>query len=40
MELVDRDFVVAVQWHPEEGGQERLFGALVAAADAARGATR
>jgi putative glutamine amidotransferase len=40
IELADRDFVVAVQWHPEEGGQERLFGALVAAAAAARGAVR
>jgi gamma-glutamyl-gamma-aminobutyrate hydrolase PuuD len=40
MELADRDFVVAVQWHPEEGGQDRLFGALLAAAAAARGAVR
>jgi putative glutamine amidotransferase len=45
MELADRDFVVAVQWHPEEGGQRPLFGALVAAAAAAaasagRGAVR
>lgn len=32
MELVDRDFVVAVQWHPEEdGGDRRLFAALIAA---------
>jgi putative glutamine amidotransferase len=42
IELVDHDFVVAVQWHPEEGGSPALFAALVAAAmvTAARGATR
>jgi putative glutamine amidotransferase len=34
MELVDRDFVVAVQWHPEEDGSASLFSALVAASAA------
>ena len=29
-----RGFAVGVQWHPEETGDPRLFGALVAAADA------
>ena len=32
VELPGRDFVVGVQWHPEETGDVRLFGALVAAA--------
>jgi putative glutamine amidotransferase len=28
-----RDFIVGVQWHPEQGDDFRLFGALVAAAE-------
>jgi putative glutamine amidotransferase len=32
IELPGRDFVVGVQWHPEESGDVRLFEALVAAA--------
>jgi putative glutamine amidotransferase len=32
VELPGRDFVVGVQWHPEETGDVRLFEALVAAA--------
>ena len=32
VELTGRRFVVGVQWHPEESGDVRLFGALVAAA--------
>jgi gamma-glutamyl-gamma-aminobutyrate hydrolase PuuD len=32
VEAVDRGFCVAVQWHPEESADGRLFAALVAAA--------
>ena len=32
LELPGRRFVVAVQWHPEETGDLRLFRALAAAA--------
>jgi gamma-glutamyl-gamma-aminobutyrate hydrolase PuuD len=32
VELPGHQFVVGVQWHPEETGDRRLFGALVAAA--------
>jgi putative glutamine amidotransferase len=32
----DRSFVVGVQWHPEETGDRRLFGALVQAATGRR----
>jgi gamma-glutamyl-gamma-aminobutyrate hydrolase PuuD len=32
LEVPDRRFVVAVQWHPEDGDDPRLFEALVAAA--------
>jgi gamma-glutamyl-gamma-aminobutyrate hydrolase PuuD len=32
VEAVDRRFCLAVQWHPEEGEDRRLFAALVAAA--------
>lgn len=34
------DFVVGVQWHPEEGDDMRLFRALVGAAEAHREASR
>jgi putative glutamine amidotransferase len=27
------EFLVGVQWHPEQGNDPRLFGALIAAAD-------
>jgi putative glutamine amidotransferase len=33
VELVDRRFVVGVQWHPEEARDARLFKALVTAAE-------
>lgn len=36
MEQSDRDFVVAVQWHPEAGADPRLFEAVVAHANASR----
>jgi len=36
VEMPDRQFVVGVQWHPEETGDARLFEALVVAAAAAR----
>jgi putative glutamine amidotransferase len=39
VELAGSTFVVGVQWHPEEGGDQRPFDALVAAARAYR-ATR
>ena len=32
VELPGRSFVLGVQWHPEEGTDERLFEALVTAA--------
>jgi gamma-glutamyl-gamma-aminobutyrate hydrolase PuuD len=32
VEMPHRDFVVGVQWHPEDSGDQRLFDALVAAA--------
>jgi putative glutamine amidotransferase len=32
VELPDASFVLGVQWHPEEGGDQRPFAALVAAA--------
>lgn len=32
VEAADRGFCLAVQWHPEESGDDRLFAALVAAA--------
>lgn len=32
VEMPDRSFVVGVQWHPEDSGDQRLFEALVAAA--------
>jgi len=38
---IAHDFIVGVQWHPEQGDDDRLFAALVAAADiyaSARGA--
>jgi putative glutamine amidotransferase len=38
VELVDRDFVVGVQWHPEEDGSDALFAALVAASSAMQAA--
>ncbi len=34
VELPDAPFVLGVQWHPEEGGDQRPFDALVAAARA------
>jgi putative glutamine amidotransferase len=34
VELADRDFVIGVQWHPEESTDLRLFASLVAAARA------
>ncbi len=36
LEMHDRRFAVAVQWHPEESGDLRLFAGLVAAAGARR----
>ncbi len=39
VELADRDFVLGVQWHPEQDDL-RLFSALVDAARARRGASR
>ncbi len=38
VELPGHPFAVGVQWHPEEGGDLRLFEALVAAAQAATAA--
>jgi anthranilate synthase component 2/putative glutamine amidotransferase len=32
VEMPDRSFVVGVQWHPEDSGDQRLFEALVDAA--------
>ncbi|MGH9078747.1 MAG: gamma-glutamyl-gamma-aminobutyrate hydrolase family protein [Acidimicrobiales bacterium] len=37
VELPGRRFVVGVQWHPEESGDQRLFDALVAAARSGAG---
>ncbi len=37
LELRGHRFVLGVQWHPEEGGDRRLFEALVAAARSATG---
>jgi gamma-glutamyl-gamma-aminobutyrate hydrolase PuuD len=38
VELPGHRFVVGVQWHPEESGDQRLFDALIAATRKAEGA--